>query len=391
MNKIFFSILMFMFVNNIAVGATIKINDIEIPEDLYKEISDFNNNMWQSIAGGWYDENNQTMFEILQKLSKKIKVEKVSYCPVCDIEYPVGKDTIDTLQIDYKKKYDHRICLDSLPLNVSYKLPTKCLFCGGIIHKFTLNSYAQNEKSDIWRVCRNDTGINQDKWDIYITCLETLSLENHFNLVETCLKASRSYCNNENFRKFYLKRALKHLENYFEEEKNNGYKYSSDNSLNPNDLLKKADILRQLGDFEEAASITADLKNQVDNKYSYLGIELNLLGNLILKKDTKPAIRPLGNELHIAIHNNEKIKSDILSLVSYESIWQNNMYGLSALKQAIVEQRVNYVKLFTEKKYDVFKYLDSYQKSLWRALIKRINNDEITKLIENALSRSDAQ
>ena len=67
------------------------------------------------------------------------------------------------------------------------------------------------------------------------------------------------------------------------------------------------------------------------------------------------------------------------------------MYGLSALKQAIVEKRVNYVKLFTDKKYDVFKNLDSYQKSLWHALIKRINNDEITKLIENALERSNIQ
>lgn len=391
MKRIIFSVLLLLCLNNIAISAPIVINDIEIPEDLYKEISDFNNKMWKSIAGGWYDETNITMLEILQKLSAKVKVEKVSYCPVCDIEYPVGKNTIDTIQIDYNKKYDHRICLDSLPLNVSYKLPTECLFCGGIIPKFDLNSYAQNEKSDIWRVCRNDLGIIQDKWDIYIACLETLALENHFNLVETCLKASRSYSNNEYLRKAYLERALKHLQNYFEEEKANGYTFSPDNSLNSNVLLKKADILRQSGYFEEAASITADLKNKVDNKYSYLRVELDFLDNLIFKQNTKPAIRPFGNKLHIAIHNNSKIKSDILSLVSYESIWQNNMYGLSALKQAIVEKRVNYVKLFTDKKYNVFKNLDSYQKSLWHALIKRINNDEITKLIENALERSNIQ
>lgn len=364
----------------------IQINGVTIPLDLYLEIQNFNKKTGYSHDLGSYDETNSTYYELITKLKTRVKADKWFLCPVCHVEYPVSKYSTNYFSIDDSKTLDTRLCIDDLPYKVSYKLPTECIFCGGIFSKPDYDPDTSSCFWETWRCMYQALREEHDTWKMFAQTAYLHDLESEYGIAIIYLKASRTYENNNSKRQNYLNLAIEHLNKYIDICQRKNLEYYND-YLKNGLLIKKADFLRQSGNFSEAASITVFLRNEIDIKYSYYGIVLNFIDDLIAQKDIMPAILPFGNRLHWAIHNNQTIGSDTLALITDEFKWQNNKYGLNPLKQAIVEQKTNYVKLLTEKQYNIFENIDNYQANIWRATIKRINNPQITEYVEKALSR----
>ena len=189
----------------------------------------------------------------------------------------------------------------------------------------------------------------------------------------SCINNTR-YKNDSNLDKYIEKRKnIDNLENYNNSEK--AYL-----------IIKKIEVLRQLGRFAEANSLIKMLRADKNISYSYNEVILEQIEVLIASKDLMPAVKPFGNKLHMAIHSNLEINNDIVDLINDRSKCQINKWGFSPIGQAIVEVRIEYVKLLSEPKYKIFEGFDEYRVNDLRCLIKRINNPEISEIIETALT-----
>lgn len=364
----------------------ITVNDLKFPIDLYLDIAIFNQKMSYSHCLGAFDETNLTYFEILNKINAVVKSNKKLYCPVCRIEYPVGDSATDCFGIDYNKPFDSSICLDDLYLSVSYRLPSECIFCGGIFSKIEFDIDVRDGLWETWRPWYQTIRERHDVWEMYAALLEENKIENDFGIAYVYLKASRTYINDNERRRNYLEKCLAYLDKYIEKRKNIDNLENYNNSEKAYLIIKKIDVLRQLGRFIEAYSLIKMLRTDKNISYSYNEVILEQIEALIASKNVMPAVKTFGNKLHMAIHSNLEINNDIVNLINDRSKWQINKWGFSPIGQAIIEERIEYVKLLSESKYKIFEGFDEYRANDLRCLIKRINNPEISEIIETALA-----
>jgi hypothetical protein len=230
-----------------------------------------------------------------------------------------------------------------------------------------------------------------DLWKLYEAPL--LLIEHEHNSEELFrkfiffLKASRSVKNDKIKRKDYIKEAFEYLDMHIRRiEKNDDFFNDYEKRAT---LILKADILRQMENFEEAASLTSYIRKELDSSYTYSEILLDVLDDLIQKKNNMPALKPFGNKLHIAIHENKPINSEIEQMVCDKKFIKTyNINQMSPLMVAIIEKKIEYIKLLsTEQSLKLL--VDKPDCFVIRRLevAKRTGNKEIYEIVRSAFIR----
>lgn len=384
--KYIFLFLIIVLSCQVVYARPILLNGVEYPENLYNEISEYIRKTCLENALSSFDQTNQNVYEIIVKIYSKVKYDKKLYCPVCKIHYPVSSEYSNNLTDDNYLNTNSHICIDGIPLNASYRLPAECPLCGGIFSKTNFPPEMNTKFYDFWySIYQGVVRKSNDKWDMYVWGLEWLQLEDLYGIADIYLKASRTNNKNKQKKTYYLTKALQYLTQYIEKQNQSEEKYIGEEILYLQ--IKKADLYRQLQRYKEAQKILETIQHDCCQEDSYCYVLAEHLLEFINKKDYFPAIQPIGNKLHIAIHENRKIDESIIQLIDTRILNQNNKYGIKPLCQSIIEQNMNYINLLTTTKYLKFYKLNESELDQYKLLLERIGNSEITTRVSNALEQ----
>ena len=130
--KLFFLFLFIISFWQSSNASPVVLNGVEYPEDLYNEIKGYIRETCLENALSSVDINNKNVYEILVNIFRKVKFDKTLYCPVCKINYPVSAEYSNNMKEIVASNGNSQVCIDGLPLNVSYQLPAECPLCGDI-------------------------------------------------------------------------------------------------------------------------------------------------------------------------------------------------------------------------------------------------------------------
>ena len=367
------------------------LNGVYIPKELYKEIKNYVSSSTEEIHSPRWCAYNQDSKEIEAKLLSQVKHNKKAYCQFCNINYPVADYYSEKIDIDCRFPYDSRICIDGLPIEVTYILPPQCPLCGLIANTDYYSPVALGQMNLLWHAQFLIEREKGDLWKHYEAPL--LLIEHEHNSEELFrkfiffLKASRSVKNDKIKRKDYIKEAFEYLDMHIRRiEKNDDFFNDYEKRAT---LILKADILRQMENFEEAASLTSYIRKELDSSYTYSEILLDVLDDLIQKKNNMPALKPFGNKLHIAIHENKPINSEIEQMVCDKKFIKTyNINQMSPLMVAIIEKKIEYIKLLTTEQ-SLKLLVDKPDCFVIRRLevAKRTGNKEIYEIVRSAFIR----
>ena len=161
-----------------------------------------------------------------------------------------------------------------------------------------------------------------------------------------------------NPRRIYLEKALQLLNTFVEEKsKKNGID-AADIRL----LIFRIDLSRQLSEWKTAKKYCDELKNWI-NQESYYKILLDLEYELITNHNKNRIRKPIGNELHIAILNNEKTNNNDFKNGIHILLKQLNKDGKTAFFQAIQSNRQSWVKYLLNNYKELVNTYDYYKNS----------------------------
>jgi ankyrin repeat protein len=209
-------------------------------------------------------------------------IERKVLCPVCRIEFSALKK----VSAEEKPRYS----IDGQRLDQKMAPLPECPLCGGIFHD---EAYAATEikklETLVWSKEYQQLRQN-NRWQRYAFIREKMNAD-YLELARLWLQAA--WAENSKFRRDYLTKSLEYYQTYF--LANQG---QSDLDLIQ---LRVADILRQLGRFDEAMTALPDLKNADDHSLKRL---YRLETELIAQKNSRQAEMPDGNALHQAISEN---------------------------------------------------------------------------------------
>lgn len=389
------NIILLVFLLTITVGAfadnEVMLNGVCIPKELYNEIKNYVSSSTEEIHSPRWCAYNQDTKEIEAKLLSQVKYNKKAFCQFCNISYPVADYYPEKIDIDRRYPYDARICIDGLPKEVTYILPPQCPLCGVIANTDYYSPVALGQMNMLWHAQFLIEREKGDLWKLYEAPLLLIehnhNSEDYFRKFIFFLKASRSEKNNERKRKDYLKEAFEYLDMHIRLiEKDNDFFNDYEKRAT---LILKSDILRQMECFQEAASLTSYIRKELDSSYTYSEILLDVLDDLIQNKSNIPALKPFGNKLHIAIHENKPIDSEIKQMVSDKKMIKTyNINQMSPLMVAIIEKKIEYIKLLTTEQ-PLKLLVDKPDCFVIRRLeaTKRTGNKEIYEIVRSAFIR----
>lgn len=386
MKKKFF--ILFLFIISFwqsSNASPVVLNGVEYPEDLYNEINGYIRERCLENALCSFDIKNKNVYEILVNIYRKVKFDKSLYCPVCKFNYPVSAKYSNNLKEIVASNSNSQICIDGLPLNVSYQLPAECPLCGGIFSKTNFSPEMNEKFYDFWySIYQGVIRKNNDKWDMYVWGIEWLNLEDAYGISEIYLKAARTNSHNKPKKIYYLNQALKYLSMHIDQRNQSEEEYIGEEKIYLK--IKQADLNRQLQNYKESRKILDNILYDCCQEESYYYILTEHLCNLVEEKVYLPTIQPFGNKLHVAIHENKKIDESITRLINDKFLKQENIFGIQPLYQAIVEQNINYINLLTDTKYLKYYKLNDLELRKYKSLLDRIRTPEITTKVTKFLN-----
>lgn len=329
------------------------LNGIEIPDKLMPAFQTYRSKESFSHCLG-SDSCGISGYALIQRLKNSVKYDATVHCPLCEVDFPVSSASLQIMNTQTRTNKDYVIALDGMPLNADWQAPPECPLCGGSYDELTLNPALKGNLWEIWR----RTGYDSSRWGAYIEALTLIQADN-YAIYQAAIKAARKNKIPEE-KKYYLELALESLNNYLNDSKSklepdteDNYLYSDWNILQNKIMKMKAELLRQMSRFGEAAALLDEFEIKYSADYDSAKIR-----KLINQKNCEPAAKPIGNDLHEAVLRakaGEPVKDtdEIAMLVAADnSLLFQRMHDLTPLMLAICEDKPEVVKFLVGAAYD---------------------------------------
>lgn len=357
-------ILIFVIYSNLLYAKTL--NGVDIPDEIVELLNDARWRRASDIMGGLHRFSDMSVVELDSFLKKTIVYDATYYCPICKIYFPIMAKSLQIVCLNNDFE-----CLDGFPENLDYRLPPECPYCNCIFPRSEVTKEKLEEFATfIWYPCFQALS---DACERYVFLLDNIIGLDAYAKSEIFFK----YSVNAKESRIYLEKALQLLNTFVEEKsKKNGID-AADIRL----LIFRIDLSRQLSEWKTAKKYCDELKNWI-NQESYYKILLDLEYELISNHNKNRIRKPIGNELHIAILNNEKTNNNDFKNGIHILLKQLNKDGKTAFFQAIQSNRQSWVKYLLNNYKELVNTYDYYKNSPlhWAA---KLGNLEQIKLLLN--------
>lgn len=330
------------------------LNGIEIPDKLMPAFQTYRSKESFSHCLG-SDSCGISGYALIQRLKNSVKYDATVHCPLCEVDFPVSSASLQIMNPQTRTNKDYVIALDGMPLNADWQAPPECPLCGGSYDILSLNRLLCSNLWEMWRIQHYDAS----GWSGYIEPL-LLSEVDKYLVYQASVKASRALRENPEKRKYFLEVALESLDQHISDSKikhnlddKDESAYSDWNLLQSDIMKMKAELLRQMSRFGEAAALLDEFEIKYSADYDSAKIR-----KLINQKNCEPAAKPIGNDLHEAVLRakaGEPVKDtdEIAMLVAADnSLLFQRMHDLTPLMLAICEDKPEVVKFLVGAAYD---------------------------------------
>ena len=373
-------IISFIFVS-ITLEAKV-INGVDIPEEFIAKIKEYRWNYHHDNCIGSRDRADYFINELDYFIKQKVKYDATYYCKICDVFFPISSKCLEV-----RVPRSEYLCLDGFPENIDFRLPPECPYCGCIYPKRELNYEDEDVYEDLSLRSRFDE-INSEianPCERYIAMQEFLYNISDYEKYKIYFKyACSPNCTDV---KENLKKSLEYFNKFLEKtEENVDFIFERDN-VNYGYAFFKVELLRQMGEFEKASEYINKLE-QITDGSSYF---IDYIKELISKKNTKRALRPFGNKIHLAIMNSKSIsKINIPKEEKVKLAKERNANKHNAFIQAIYAGDLNAVKYLGEADKTFITDIDYYD-NIALHIAAKVGNVEMIELLLKLGSDIEAQ
>lgn len=354
------------------------INGVDIPEEFITKIEKYRYNYHQDCCVGGRGNCDFRINELDLLLKKKVKYDATYYCKICRVFFPISssclKPNVSNSEI---------LCLDGFPENIDFRLPPECPYCGCM--------YPYRELSFIDRIMYE--GASYRAHFDEIICDMTNPCERYlFMLDDTLATQTTDYEKSQIYFKYAcspnaieikdsLEKSLKYFDEFLKKERK-GEDIDSifeEKGFEHEFAFFKIELLRQTGNFEKALEYISKLE-KIKWVNDYI---LEFEKELISKKNTKRALEPFGNKIHLAIKNGKNLsKINIPKEEKIRLAKKNNIHWHNGFIQAVYQENYNAIKYLGESDKSFLKDIDSY-KNTGLHIASKMGNLDLVELLLN--------
>lgn len=375
-NKLFiFFIISFIFIYT-TIEAKV-INGIDIPEEFIAKIEKYRFNYHQDCCVGGRGNCDFWIKELDFLLKKKIKYDATYYCKICRVFFPISssclKPNVSNSEI---------LCLDGFPENIDFRLPPECPYCGCM--------YPQRELSFEDAILYEGASYRAH-FDQIITDLPNPCERYLFMLDDTLATTTTDYEKSQVYFKYAyspnavevkdsLEKSLKYFDKFLEKERDgeNIDSIFEEEGFRSEFAFFKLELLRQTGNFEKALECVSKLE-KIEWVNDYI---LEFEKELIAKKNTKRALEPFGNKIHLAIKNGKSLaKINIPKDEKIRLAKERNVYWHNGFIQAVYEENYSAINYLGKADKSFLEDVDHYNNTALHIASKMGNLDLVVLLL----------
>ena len=373
------NIYLFFIFSFILVSITLEakvINGVDIPEEFIAKIEKYRCNYHQDCSSGGRGWCDFWIKELDFLLKKKIKYDATYYCKICRVFFPISsswKTNVSNSEI---------LCLDGFPENIDFKLPPECPYCGCMYpyRELTFEDAIMYEGASF-----------RAHFDQIITDLPNPCERYLFMLDDTLATATTDYEKSQIYFKYAcspnaveakdsLEKSLKYFDKFLEKERNgkNIDSIFEEEGFRSEFAFFKLELLRQTGNFEKALECVSKLE-KIEWVNDYI---LEFEKELIAKKNTKRALEPFGNKIHLAIKNGKSLaKINIPKDEKIRLAKEHNVHWHNGFIQAVYEENYSAINYLGKADKSFLEDVDYYKNTALHIASKLGNLDLVVLLL----------
>ena len=374
-NKIFiYFIISFVFIN-VSLEAKV-INGVDIPDEFIAKIEKYRFNYHQDCCVGGIGNCDFWIKELDFLLKKRIKYDATYYCKICRVFFPISssclKPNVSNSEI---------LCLDGFPESIDFRLPPECPYCG------CMYPYRELPFED---VIMYEGASFRAHFDQIITDMPNPCERYLFMLDDTLATATTDYEKSQVYFKYAcspnavevkdsLEKSLKYFDEFLKKEFKEPDSIFEEDGFRFEFTFFKLELLRQTGNFEKALECVSKIEktNHIDE---YI---LDYEKELISKKNSKRALKPFGNKIHIAIKNGKSLgKINIPKAEKIRLAKEHNVYWHNGFIQAVYEENYSAIKYLVKADKSFLEDVDHYKNTALHIASKMGNLDLVVLLLD---------
>ena len=352
------------------------INGVDIPEEFINKIEKYRYNYHQDCCVGGRGNCDFNINELDLLLKKKVKYDATYYCKICHVFFPIFSSCLQT-----NVSNSELLCLDGFPENIDFRLPPECPYCGCMYPYRELSfedsimyegaSYRAHFDQIILTMpnpCERYLFMLDDTLETQTTDYEKSQIYFKYACSPNAVEVKDSLEKSLTYFDRFLKNKFKEPDSIFEKV---GFEYKLS--------IFKLELLRQTGNFEKALECVSKLE-KIEWVNDYI---LEFEKELISKKNTKRALEPFGNKIHLAIKNGKNLsKINIPKEEKIRLAQKNNVHWHNGFIQAVYQENYNAIKYLGESDKSFLKDIDSY-KNTGLHIASKMGNLDLVELLLN--------
>lgn len=371
-------LILFVIISSIFICIPLEakvINGVDIPEEFIAKIEKYRYNYHHDCCVGGIGDCDFWIKELDFLLKKTIKYDATYYCKICRVFFPISSSCLNT-----KASNSELLCLDGFPENMDFKLPPECPYCGCMYpqNELTYENAILYEGASYRAIFDQINSDIKNPCERYLTMIDEAIGTQTTDYEKSQIYFKYAYSPNAVEVKDSLEKSLKYLDDFltkrYKEPDSIFEKVGFDFTLS----IFKLELLRQTGNFEKALECVSKIEKTNHIKDYILDYEKEL----IAKKNTKRALEPFGNKIHIAIKNGKSLgKINIPKEEKIRLAKEHNVYWHNGFIQAVYEGNYSAINYLGKADKSFLEDVDHYKNTALHIASKMGNLDLVVILL----------